>query len=96
MEHKWNAGVFRKSYGEIGTIRSCLGPDVPCLALTATATRQTRLDIYNILGMNNSKMVVKDANKPNVRYSVLKVSDNSRKTFQWLVDEIACHGINTD
>ena len=96
MEHKWNAGVFRKSYGEIGTIHSCLGPDVPCLALTATATRQTRLDICNILGMNNCKMVVKDANKPNVRYSVLKVSDNFRKTFQWLVDEIACHGINTD
>ena len=50
MEHKQNAGVFRKSYGEIGTIRSCLGPDVPCLALTATATRQTRLDICNSLG----------------------------------------------
>ena len=81
MEHKWNAGVFRKSYGEISTIYSCQGPDVPCLALTATTTT----NICNSLGMNDCKMVVKDANKPNVRYSVLKVSDDFRKkTFNGL------------
>ena len=31
-----------------------------------------------------------------IRYSVLKVSDDFRKNFQWLVDEIARHGINTE
>ena len=36
-----------------------------------------------------------DGNKPNVRYSVLKVDDNHTKHFKWLVDGVASQGINT-
>ena len=43
---------FRPSYGKLATIGSIL-PQVPLLGLTATATKKTRTDIIESLGMVN-------------------------------------------
>ena len=64
-------GVFRESYGDIGMIRSSLGCDVPCLAMTATANKKTRQEICENFGMFEPRLVLTDVNKPNIRYSVL-------------------------
>ena len=91
-----DCGVFRESYGDIGMIRSSLGCDVPCLAMTATATKKTRQEICENLGMFEPRLVLTDVNEPNIRYSVLKVDDNHTKNFKWLVDKVASQGINTE
>ena len=44
---------FRPSYGKLATIGSIL-PQVPLLGLTATATKKTRPDIIESLGMVNA------------------------------------------
>ena len=43
---------FRPSYGKLATIGSIL-PQVPLLGLTATATKKTKTDILESLGMVN-------------------------------------------
>lgn len=88
--------AFRKSYSHIGNIRSSLGCTVPCLALTATATKSTRDTICHSLGMNNCTYVNVEANKPNIRYAVLDVNADHRKNFRWLIDELLTNEINTE
>lgn len=40
--------IFRPDYLKLGSVRSKLG-NVPCVALTATATKKVQRDIINIL-----------------------------------------------
>ena len=81
-------GAFRKAYADIGVLRSSLGKSVPCLSLTATASRTTRETIIKNLGMNDCKFVIMDVNKVNIKYSVMNVDDDHRKNFKWLVDNL--------
>ena len=45
-------------------------PDVPRLALTATADRHTRLDILTQLGIDEAGLIVAGFDRPNIRYSI--------------------------
>ena len=45
-------------------------PDVPRLALTATADRHTRSDILNQLGLPEDGLIVSGFDRPNIRYVV--------------------------
>ncbi|MEE4253763.1 MAG: DNA helicase RecQ, partial [Desulfuromusa sp.] len=61
---------FRPEYVGLGRLRNYF-PNVPMVALTATAEKQTRLDILNHLQLQNSYQVVASFDRPNIRYTVI-------------------------
>ncbi len=63
---------FRPDYSKLGEIREKLS-NPPCLALTATATKDVLLDVENILRLNrNVKKFIFSINRPNIAISIEK------------------------
>lgn len=60
---------FRPAYLKIAEIRE-VQPDVPILALTATATRDVRIDIQKKLGFRTENLMLRSFARPNLSYSV--------------------------
>ncbi|KAI9460272.1 ATP-dependent DNA helicase [Russula earlei] len=62
---------FREEYRRLGQIRQKF-PDVPLMALTASATALVQEDIARILGMNSDRLLkfVHPFNRPNLFYEV--------------------------
>jgi len=60
---------FRPEYRQLNRLRTEL-PNVPLLALTATATQRVRTDIIERLGIRNRKPYVASFNRPNLTYRV--------------------------
>ena len=61
---------FRPDYRAIGALRA-RRPDVPIIALTATATPRVREDIEEALGLVDPVRVVGDFDRPNLTYRVV-------------------------
>ncbi|MEA3363446.1 MAG: DNA helicase RecQ [Thermodesulfobacteriota bacterium] len=61
---------FRPEYTGLGRLRN-LFPAVPMVALTATAEKQTRLDILQHLNLQNAHQVIASFDRPNIRYTVI-------------------------
>ncbi|SHJ22489.1 ATP-dependent DNA helicase RecQ [Malonomonas rubra DSM 5091] len=64
---------FRPEYVQLGQLRS-LFPLVPMIALTATAEKQTRMDILQRLQLQDAKQVIAGFDRPNIRYTVIDKS----------------------
>ncbi|MEK7249270.1 MAG: RecQ family ATP-dependent DNA helicase, partial [Bacteroidota bacterium] len=65
---------FRPEYRQLVELRKLL-PDVPFMALTATATTRVREDILKHLHLRNAQCYVASFNRPNLTYKVVpKVS----------------------
>ena len=62
---------FRPEYAKLGQLRQ-LFPDIPLIALTATAEPHTRKDILARLGLNPSQCYVSGFDRPNIRYTVME------------------------
>jgi ATP-dependent DNA helicase RecQ len=60
---------FRPEYRKIAQLRDIL-PDVPLMALTATATERVRKDIVNHLKLRDPQTFVASFNRPNLIYRV--------------------------
>jgi ATP-dependent DNA helicase RecQ len=60
---------FRPSYRRIAGFRQLVG-DPPCVALTATATPETRDDIAEALRLKSPRRVLAGVNRPNLQWSV--------------------------
>ena len=67
-------------------------PDVPRLALTATADRQTREDILVQLGIPSDGLIVAGFDRPNIRYHV-RPRDGVAKQLKALLDDQPGPGI---
>ena len=77
---------FRLEYAKLQQIRSILHPSVHIMALTATATRATRNEIAESLGMHNIAIVYISPNKQNIRYVVRKFETILRRRLVlWLI-----------
>ncbi|MEL6429588.1 MAG: DNA helicase RecQ [Planctomycetota bacterium] len=61
---------FRPEYRQLGALRARC-PDVPIIALTATATPRVREDIEAELDLKDTARVVGDFDRPNLTYRVL-------------------------
>ena len=61
---------FRPEYRELKKLRKHL-PDVPIMALTATATEQVRADIIKELNLRDPRCYVASFNRPNLTYRVV-------------------------
>ncbi len=61
---------FRPEYRQISRLRKLL-PNVPLMALTATATERVRVDIIQQLQLRDPAVFVASFNRPNLTYRVL-------------------------
>ena len=69
---------FRPDYLSLGQLGTCF-PNVPRMALTATATLRTRQEIVHNLQLDNPKEYVSSFDRPNIRYRVApKVNANNQ------------------
>lgn len=61
---------FRPEYRQLAKLRAAL-PDVPAMALTATATERVRADIVAHLKLREPEIFVASFNRPNLTYRVV-------------------------
>ncbi|PHH64540.1 hypothetical protein CDD81_4319 [Ophiocordyceps australis] len=66
---------FRPDYKSLGQVRLRF-PDVPVMALTATATQNVIVDIKHNLGMVNCEVFSQSFNRPNLYYEVRTKTTN--------------------
>jgi len=62
---------FRPEYAALGELRQDF-PEVPFIALTATADPQTQDDIVDVLGLQRAQLFTSSFDRPNIRYTVLE------------------------
>ncbi|MCB2054338.1 MAG: DNA helicase RecQ, partial [Geminicoccaceae bacterium] len=74
---------FRPDYLQLARLHAEF-PDVPRLALTATADAPTRRDIVERLDLTRGRVFVAGFDRPNIRYTVT-VKDNPRRQLMALV-----------
>ncbi|WP_246581429.1 RecQ family ATP-dependent DNA helicase [Echinicola shivajiensis] len=74
---------FRPPYLEIAKLRE-YQPDVPFIALTASATPKVREDIIGKLGLRSPGLFVKSFARKNLSYSVRKVENKLEKAIEIL------------
>lgn len=72
---------FRPDYRNLKNLRSDF-PNIPIIALTATATEKVRADILKQLNLRAPKVFISSFNRPNLTYRVIPKQD----TFRRLVD----------
>lgn len=74
---------FRREYAQLGLLRGEF-PQVPLVALTATADAQTREDIVRVLGLQKAKQYITGFDRPNIRYTVLEKHKPFDQLMQFL------------
>ncbi|MFQ5581362.1 MAG: DNA helicase RecQ [Mariprofundaceae bacterium] len=83
---------FRPEYAKLGILREMF-PDVPMLALTATADEHTREDVINRLELGRAKQFVSSFDRPNIRYLVAEKRQPLTQVLQFLSDWENASGI---
>ena len=78
---------FRPDYLEIAAIRQLLGPAVPVMALTATATPQVAADIMDKLGFKKPNLLTGDFARPNLSYIFRETDDKMGRLLK------VCRGV---
>jgi ATP-dependent DNA helicase RecQ len=74
---------FRPPYLEISSFKN-LFPQVPCIALTASANEEVKLDIIQKLELKNPQIFQKSFSRANLSYSVLWEENKDKKVLQML------------
>lgn len=82
---------FRPEYAALGLLKQHF-PEVPIIALTATADKQTRQDIIEKLNYHPQKYVA-SFNRPNIHYKVIPKTNPLKQISQFLDSETQQSGI---
>ncbi len=77
---------FRPENSRLGRLRK-LFPQIPMIALTATAESHTRRDILDRLHLRHARCYITSFDRPNIRYTVL----DKIKPFSQLIDFLRNH-----
>jgi ATP-dependent DNA helicase RecQ len=77
---------FRPEYAALGELRDHF-PEVPFIALTATADPQTREDIVDVLKMGNARQFVTSFDRPNIRYTVIEKHRPQSQLFRFMANQ---------
>ena len=74
---------FRPEYRQLAKLRELL-PDVPVMALTATATERVRTDIIKHLKLREPTIFVASFNRPNLTYKVTPKDEPTKQIIAWV------------
>lgn len=74
---------FRPEYGQLRVLRKQF-PQIPFIALTATADKVTRTDIVQQLGLTNAKTFITSFDRPNLSLAVLPAIDRIKHIVRFL------------
>ena len=74
---------FRPEYLQLSELRDRF-PDIPRIALTATADEPTRREIVSRLGLDGAPQFVSGFDRPNIRYSVISKNRVRRQLERFL------------
>ncbi len=77
---------FRPDYRLLRPLMDAF-PDVPRLALTATADAHTRADILAQLGIDEGGLIVAGFDRPNIRYAIRHREGGTRQIAQLMVEQ---------
>ena len=83
---------FRPEYVRLGELREIF-PDVPMLALTATADEHTREDISERLKLEKAQRFTASFDRPNIRYLVAEKRQPLTQILQFLDSWANCSGV---
>ena len=83
---------FRREYREL-TVLHERWPDVPRVALTATADTPTRREIVERLALDDARQFVSSFDRPNIRYRVVHKDGGTRQLLDFLVAHRGDSGI---
>jgi ATP-dependent DNA helicase RecQ len=79
---------FRPEYLELSLLHQRF-PDVPRIALTATADPQTRDEIIRRLALEEARVFVSSFDRPNIRYTIVDKDDARAQLLRFIKDEHA-------
>jgi ATP-dependent DNA helicase RecQ len=83
---------FRPEYRSLRNLKE-IYPDVPIIALTATADRVTRRDILQQLGIPNAKTFITSFDRPNLSLNVLPGRKRVQQIHQFINEHTGQSGI---
>ncbi|MBL8697797.1 MAG: DNA helicase RecQ [Alphaproteobacteria bacterium] len=83
---------FRPEYLQLATLAERF-PDVPRLALTATADERTRAEIVAKLRLERGRVFIASFDRPNIRYLVREKDDTRRQLLAFLAEHKGEAGI---
>jgi ATP-dependent DNA helicase RecQ len=83
---------FRPDYRELGRLAE-LFPNVPRIALTATADPATREDIIERLHLRQAKLFSSSFDRPNISYTIAQRSTGNRQLLAFLARHPGASGI---
>ena len=79
---------FRPEYLQLSVLHERF-PEVPRIALTATADPQTRTEIIPRLALENARVFVSSFDRPNIRYTIVDKIDPRAQLLRFLREEHA-------
>jgi ATP-dependent DNA helicase RecQ len=79
---------FRPEYRSLSLLHETF-PDVPRVALTATADTLTRQDMIERLKLEDAREFVSSFDRPNIRYTIVEKTDPTRQLLRFIETEHA-------
>jgi ATP-dependent DNA helicase RecQ len=79
---------FRPEYRSLSLLHETF-PDVPRMALTATADALTRQDMVERLKLEDAREFVSSFDRPNIRYTIVEKTDPTRQLLRFIETEHA-------
>ena len=79
---------FRPEYRSLSLLHETF-PDVPRMALTATADDLTRQDMIERLKLEDAQHFVSSFDRPNIRYTIVEKTDPTRQLLRFIQNEHA-------
>ena len=77
---------FRPEYRSLSLLHETF-PDVPRMALTATADALTRQDMVERLKLEDAREFVSSFDRPNIRYTIVEKTDATRQLLRFIQTE---------
>ena len=77
---------FREDYLALNVLHERY-PDVPRIALTATADDLTRADIIERLALGDARIFISSFDRPNIRYAVVEKDEARKQLLRFIQDE---------
>jgi ATP-dependent DNA helicase RecQ len=87
---------FRPEYRRLREMMTQINPDIPVIALTATATPKVQSDIIKNLSLNEPDIYISSFNRPNLYYEILpkiKKDQTAKNIVRFIVQMKAKSGI---